>query len=213
MTDPADHADSLALTVCRLGLDPASGRLRHRGHLGVAIRGALFAELALDGRLTGERMPRPLGDSESGARMPDAVHRALGGRALTPWKRWFSHTNADLDAATAELVRAGVWRVEGKGRFFDNEAGLTLAQGERVDRYLSTTAVPAELDDAVVALLIGGAGLFGGKPRPRRELSSVDQLLMPVLREGVSQPETVRAAVRASLRAMRGRGRFPLSSR
>src|SRR5438445_135684 len=102
MTDPADHADSLALTVCRLGLDPASGRLRHRGHLGVAIRGAL---------------------------------------------------------------------------------------------------------------LIGGAGLFGGKPRPRRELSSVDQLLMPVLREGVSQPETVRAAVRASLRAMRGRGRFPLSSR
>jgi hypothetical protein len=213
MTEPADQADSLALTVCRLGLDPASGRLRHRGQLGVAIRGALFVELALDGRLAGERMPRPLGDSESGVRMPDAVHRALGGRALTPWKRWFSHTNADLKAATAELIRSGAWRAETKGRFFDNEAGFTLAQGERVDRYLSSTAVPAELDDAVVALLIGGAGLFGGKPRPRRQLSSVDLLLRPLLHEGLPQPETVRAAVRACLRAMRGRGRLPLSSR
>src|SRR5207302_5279428 len=104
-------------------------------------------------------------------------------RALTPWKRWFSHTNADLTTATAELVRAGSWRAEAKGRFFDNQAGFTLAQGERVDRYLSMTAIPAELDDAVVALLIGGAGLFGGRPQPRRQLSSVDLLLNPLLRD------------------------------
>jgi len=213
MTDPAAHADSLALTVCRLGLDPASGRLRNRGQLGVAIRGALFVELALADRLTGVRLPRAVGASDSGSRMPDAVHRALGGRGLTPWKRWFSHTTADLDTAAAELVRAGVWRAEPRGRFFDNQAGFTLAQGERVDRFLSAAAVPAELDDAVVALLIGGAGLFGSKPRPRRQLASVDEMLRPLLGNDVSQPETVRAAVRASLRAMRGRGRLPLSSR
>jgi hypothetical protein len=125
MTEPADHADSLALTVCRLGLDPASGRLRHRGQLGVAIRGAL--------------------------------------------------------------------------RYIERSAAVPSPHGSDGFRTPTQTSRPR----LPIALVIGGAGLFGGKPRPRRQLSSVDLLLRPLLHEGVPQPETVRAAVRACLRAMR----------
>jgi hypothetical protein len=80
-------------------------------------------------------------------------------------ERWFSHTGADVDAAVSALVEAGSLRSERPGRYIDNQAELTAAQAKQVNLLLISSAmvVPGGVEDAVVALLAGGAGLFGGR--------------------------------------------------
>jgi hypothetical protein len=208
MSSDVDRVESLGLTVCRLGLDPDSGRIRNRVQVGMAIRGALFVELALSDRLTGAKAPRAIGESGTGGGLADAVHAAVADRRLTRWKRWFSHTGADVDAAVSALVNAGSWRSERPGRYIDNQAELTAAQAEQVNLLLISSAmvVPGGVEDAVVALLAGGAGLFGGRARPRTQLTQLDRLLVPRLPAAESQRQPIQSAVRHSLRAMRGRG-------
>jgi hypothetical protein len=200
--------ESLGLTVCRLGLDPGTGRIRNRAQVGIAIRGALFVELALSDRLTGAKSPRAIGESLAGGGLADSVHASVAARGLTPWKRWFSHTGADVDAAVSALVEAGSWRSERPGRYIDNQAELTAAQAEQVNLLLISSAMvlPGEVEDAVVALLAGGAGLLGGGARPRTQLTQLDRLLVPRLPAAESQRQPIQSAVRHSLRAMRGRG-------
>ena len=206
-------SESLGLTVCRLGLDPASGRIRHRSQLGAAIRGALFVELVLEGRLSGNRLPRAIGESQTGQRLPDAVHAAIVGRGPTPWKRWFSHVGADVDAAVRTLVESGVWSLDKPRRYLDVQADLTSTQAVRVTEFLATTRAPGELEDAVVALLVGGAGVAGRRPRPRAQLMRLDRVLTPLLPADSGQGTAIRAAVRGALKAMRGRSWPSLRSR
>jgi hypothetical protein len=179
----------------------------------VAIRGALFVDLALSGRLAGARMPRVIGESETGTRLADAVHRSVAGRAPTPWRRWYSHTGADVRAATEELISSGLWRSAERGRFADTNPELTAAQGERVRQFAAGLAVPADLDDAVVSLFATGAGLLGDKPRPRRQLLAMRDVVGPLLPTEPAEREVVQAAITATLKALRNRGRMPLSSR
>ena len=159
--------DRIGLAVCRLGLNAGSGRIQHPVQLGIAIRGALFAELVLDGRLRGSRVPTVAGPSDTGNKLADSVHRAVSSRRPTPWKRWYSHVRADLEAATAALVSGGVWRDEGSGRFIDTDPELANGQAAGIAELLRLSVPPAEDEDAVVALLVGGAGPLGGRPRPR----------------------------------------------
>ena len=76
----AGGSEPLGVAVCRLSLDPVRGRVRHPIQVGVAIRAALFVELALAGRLVGARWPEAIGDSDTGAMMLDSVHSAVANR-------------------------------------------------------------------------------------------------------------------------------------
>jgi Golgi phosphoprotein 3 GPP34 len=227
MTEPADGGagaappESLALTIFRLSLT-SDGRLPHRTHAGIAVRGGLFAELILADRVSGDRIPRTAGAADSGDRLADSVFRAVDGRRPTSWKRWFSHTRPDAAAAEEELLRRAVLIRDGSGRLVDGLADITAKQAARVGQLLEiarssptaaalATRVPVAADDAIVALLVTGAGLLGGRPRPRSALGQLAKLL-PALTaaeaggpEPEQQREALRAAVKYSLIAMRGR--------
>ena len=225
-TDVAGDAGALGLAVCRLSLDPERGRIRHGNRVGIGIRGAVFAELILDGRIGGLSWPKAVGAAETGDRMPDAVHAAVRGRQKTNWKRWFAHVGADLDAASAELIRLGVWHRDPSGRLRDADPGLRLAQSDRIAQVVDVArsgsggAVFGELppEDAAVALLATGAGLLGGRPRPRAALAQFDRVLparsgRPLQRVALrargevavpDERDVLRAAVHAALVAMRG---------
>lgn len=220
-----DPGYALALTVCRLALEPTSGRIRHTGRVGIAVRGALFAELALAGRLIGIRAPRALDASDVTGEPADSLHKAVVAHRIKPYKRWFSHTTVDVEAALRALARHqlitpaehGGWRdidpglvaeqsvqasqlvamtpTQGLGRTFFGRARLAGPASARPDR----PSVPTE--DAVVALLATGAGLGGGRPRPRAALASLNGLLPPSDDVRIA---TARAAVHFSLRAVRG---------
>jgi hypothetical protein len=194
--------------------------VRHRGHAGIAIRAALFAELLFDGRLAGEKRPVPIGPSETGDPLADAVHRAVSARGALPWKRWFSHVGADVDAAGAQLQRTGAWRAgAARGVFVDNDPTLTSAQAAQVTELLALAQASPQTIleagagtlDAAVALLAVGAGLLGARPRPKLALRRMDSLLPEarLLRAaglGVdAQQDAVRTVTRTALVAMRRR--------
>lgn len=218
--DPATPPDSLALTVLRLAL-AEDGKLRHRTHAGIAVRGAVFAELVFDGRLRGIRSPLPSGAAETGSLLTDSVFRAVQGRAPTQWKRWYSHARVDTEAAANELVRLAAWTRAEPDRIVDALTDHTEAQLRHVlalldlNRRLAmptvpavTTggAAPAQPEDAVVALLALGAGLRGDRPRPKAALRQFDRLLPVTPAPTVESPEqwaTLRAAVRNSLIGIR----------
>jgi hypothetical protein len=214
VTEPAvpDPVGSMAITVCRLAIDPHHGRLNHRNRVGIAVRGALFAELALTQRLRGERLPRAIGDSERTGELADSLHRAVAQRPATNFKRWFSHTGADVEAALRTLRKQELVRSDEAGQLRDADPGLAAEQALRINELLALSsakqAVPIE--DAVVALLATGAGIAGGRPRPRLALARLDQLLPPVTEDVHDGRASARAAVRQSLIAVRraAGGRF-----
>jgi hypothetical protein len=189
--------------VCRLALDPATGQLRHQAQVGMAIRGALFLELILDGRLTGKKYPCAVGPSETDGRLADSLHRAVAGRQPLQWRRWFGHTKADTEAAVGRLVSGGVWRQDGS-RLAETDPGRLLGAHEHVSGLLAVHSGAAPLEDVAVALLSSGAGLAGSRPRPRAQLSRMREM-MPLLPEALAERELARAAVRASLVAIRRR--------
>jgi hypothetical protein len=204
-TREPDPTNSMGITVCRLAIEPRSGRLRHRNRVGIAVRGALFAELALSRRLSGERLPKAIGDSDSTGELADSLHRAVAQRSATSFKRWFSHTGADVDAAVRALQLHGLVSRDGAARLQDADPGLATEQTLRITELLagSTTSDSVAAEDAVVALLATGAGIAGGRPRPRLALGRLDQLLPPLPAEMDGTRATARAAVRHSLIAIR----------
>ncbi|MDQ1721433.1 MAG: hypothetical protein QOI26_1167, partial [Pseudonocardiales bacterium] len=98
MTALPGDTEELALAVCRLSLNPARGRLRHPHQVGIAVRAALFTELAGAGRLVGIRQPEAVGESDTGNPLADALHRAVAERRPAAGKRWYSHVDADRRA-------------------------------------------------------------------------------------------------------------------
>lgn len=202
---PAAAAEPIALLVCRLGLDPVRGRVRRRLRVGIAVRAALFAELALSGRLIGSRFPYPVGESVTGRPLLDAVHAAVVARRPTPWQRWFNHVDADREAATAALVTAGRWRMA-DGRIVDDAAGATVIEQQRIAQVLAGRQPPDELSLTIVALLAAGYGVGDRRAAPRAAGRLVKPWLAPQLANcgaDTAEQEAVLASTRAALVAMR----------
>ena len=202
MTEPAEPA---ALLVCRLGLDPVRGRIRRHTQVGIAVRAALFAELALSGRLIGGRFPHPVGESVIGQPLPDAVHAAVVARRPTPWKRWFNHVDPDREAATTALVTAGRWRVE-NGRIVDTAAGATVVEQQRIAQLLASRQPAEDLSLTIVAVLAAGYGVGDRRAAPRTAGRLVKSWLRPQLAASGADPaaeEAVLASTGAALVAMR----------
>jgi hypothetical protein len=142
----------------------------------------------------------------------------VAARAPTHWKRWFSHTGADADAAVRALVGGDALAGDPGVERPDRRADDTSAQAQRVAQLVQAAAQapsPAAViavsggavpvSDAVVALLATAAGLAGGRPRPRAALGRLPRLLPPSGGPDAAAQDTVRAAVRHGLTTIRGR--------
>ena len=207
---PADWPDEpLGVTICRLSIDPVRGRVRHPLQVGIAIRTAMFLELALSGRLVGQNWPEAVGPSDTGNKLPDSVHRAVAGRRSIGWRRWFSHVTADRVAATDYLLDAEVWRREGN-RLVDPRAGETVLRQREIARAMSAGELPGDLYTLLVYLLVSGAGGCG-RPAPRRAWRLAKVALPPLL-PGQGGAAGY-AAVRTGLRAIRRAATFRMFSR
>jgi hypothetical protein len=208
---PSD-TEQLALAVCRLSLNPVRGRVRHSHHVGIAVRAALFTDLAASGRLVGVHHPQAVGESDTGSPLADALHRAVAGRRPTPWRRWYGHVDADRKAATAALIADGRWRSEAR-RLVDADAGATVLQQQRVIEQLTARQAPDSLEQTLLVLLAGGHGAGAGRPAPRRSRRLASGWLEPHLRSAGHGGDATVAAVNAALRAMRRASTFPVLSR
>lgn len=198
-------AEPVALVICRLGLDPVRGRIRNRLRVGIAVRAALFAELALAGRVIGSRFPYPVGESVTGQPLLDSVHAAVVTRRATAWKRWFNHVDADREAATAALVTAGRWRIEA-GRIIDTAAGATVTEQQRIAQLLAAGQSPDELRLTIVAILAAASGVGDRRAAPRAAGRLVKTWLAPQLAgcgAEAAEQEAVLASTKAALVAMR----------
>lgn len=210
-TLPGD-TEQLALAVCRLALNPARGRLRHPHHVGIAVRAALFTELAGSGRLVGLHHPQAIGEAVTGNPLTDALHRAVAGRRPTPWRRWYSHIDADRKAATNALIEAGRWRSEGR-RLVDVDPSSTVLQQQQVATLLAAKQAPETLDLALLVLLAGGYGAGSVRPGPRRSRRLAKPWLEPHLQVAGHGGDATLAALRGAFRAMRRANTIPFTSR
>lgn len=212
MSGLSSDTEQLALAVCRLALNPASGRVRHPHQVGIAVRAALFTDLTTSGRLVGVRWPQPVGESDTGSQLADALHRAVAGRRPTPWRRWYGHVDADRKAATAALIADGRWRSEAS-RLVDADAGATVLQQQRVVELLAARQAPDSLAQVLLVLLAGGHGAGAARPGPRRSRRLATSWLEPHLRSAGHGGDATVAAVNAALVAMRRASAIPLLSR
>jgi Golgi phosphoprotein 3 GPP34 len=171
--------DRIAVDLLRMARDPASGRIRHRSALDIALRAALFAELALNGKIVDEvNAPALVSDEPTGDRIFDAIRRTVAARPNVMWRRWFRHVRVDRAALCAELVDAGRWeRTRGwPAAFSDANPEQAQAIAFEVDRVARFERAPRDSRDAVLTLLAISSGAVGRRPRPaavRRELKSV----------------------------------------
>lgn len=208
----SESADEpLGVAVCRLSLDPVRGRVRHPIQVGVAIRAAMFVELALQGRVVGSRWPEAIGDSDTGAPLLDSVHTAVANRRPTAWKRWFSHVDADREATTKQLIAAGRWQLVGR-RIIDSDPGATVLDQQRILQFLQRKDAPPDLQTAILTLLVGGAG-GAGRPAPRRSRKLAKTWLAPHLVTSGRAGEAALHSVLASMSAIRRANPLPFMSR
>ena len=212
MTGLPEQTEQLALAVCRLALNPARGRLRRPYHVGIAVRAALFTELAGAGRLIGLHHPEAIGESDTGNPLPDALHRAVAGRRPAAWRRWYSHVDADRQAATDALIASGRWRLEGR-RLVDVDPASTVLQQQRVAELLGAKQAPDTLDMTLLVLLAGGYGAGSLRPGPRRSRRLAKPWLEPQLRTAGHGGDATLAALRGAFRAMRRANTIPFTSR
>lgn len=172
--------EPLGVEICRLSLDLGRGRIRHPRQVGIAIRAGLFADLALDGHVFGQKTPETQGDGDTGHKLTDAVHRAVAGRRSTGWGHWFNHIDADRKACVAYLVDSGIWSRDGR-RLIDNTDGRTLEDQQRIQLAGRPEAdVPGDVRDAILVLLLLAAGAQG-RPMPRRAGKLARVWLPPLL--------------------------------
>ncbi|MEO6502136.1 MAG: hypothetical protein ABIQ09_09525 [Jatrophihabitantaceae bacterium] len=212
MTELSGDTEQLALSACRLALNPARGRLGRPHHVGIAVRAALFTELAGSGRLVGLHHPQAIGESDTGNPLPDALHRAVAGRRPVAWRRWYSHVDADRRAATDALIRAGRWRLEGR-RLIDIDPASTVLQQRRVAELLGAKQAPDTLDLTLLVLLAGGYGAGSLRPGPKRSRRLTRPWLEPHLLTSGHGGDATLAALRAAFRAMRRANSIPFTSR
>jgi Golgi phosphoprotein 3 (GPP34) len=212
VTELPSDTEQLALAVCRLSLNPARGRLRHPHQVGIAVRAALFTDLARAGRLVGRVRPEAVGESDTGNPLPDALHRAVASRRPALWKRWYSHVDADRRAATEALIAAGRWHAQG-GRLVDADPGATALQQQRVTELLMAKQAPDALDLTLLVLLAGGHGAASGRPAPTRSRRLAKLWLEPQLPTAGHGGDATVAAVFYALSAMRRASSVPFLSR
>lgn len=171
--------DRIAVDLLRVARDPATGRIRHRGALDVSLRAALFAELALDGKIVDEiNAPVLTSAGPTGDRIFDAVLRAVQARPNVAWLRWFRHVSGDRKALCAELVDAGRWEPTRSwpASFSDAKPDEVQAIAFELQRVARLERAPRNPREAVLTLLAIVCGALGRRPRPaavRRELRSV----------------------------------------
>lgn len=201
--------EPLGVAICRLSLDPVRGRIRHPLQVGIAIRAGMFAELTLAGRVIGRQWPQAVGESRTGNPLPDAVHRAVSNRRPTQWRRWFSHVQADRQAAIDYLVESGRWQLDGK-RIVDPQAAETVLEQQEVLRTINAAEMPADVETMMVRLLTAAAGGMG-RPAPVRSWRLAKVWLPQVLPEGANHATYF--ATRAGLRAIRRAATFRVFSR
>lgn len=211
-TELTGDTEQLALAVCRLSLNPARGRLRHPHHVGIAVRAALFTELAGAGRLVGVHHPQVVGESDTGNPLPDALHRAVASRKPAAWRRWYNHVEADRQAATDALIEAGRWRSEDR-QLVDLDPASTVLQQQRVAELLAAKQPPDTRELALLVLLAGGHGAGQLRPAPRLSRRLVKPWLVPQLRTAGHGGDATLAALRAGFAAMRRANAVPFLSR
>lgn len=171
--------DRIAVDLLRMARNPASGRIRHPASLDVALRAALFAELALNGRLVDQlNAPALTSDEPTGDHIFDTIRRTVAARPNVTWRRWFRHVRVDRAALCAELVEAGRWeRTRGwPAAFSDAKSEEAQALAFEINRIVRFERAPADSREAVLTLLAISCGAVGRRPRPaavRRELKSV----------------------------------------
>jgi hypothetical protein len=171
--------DRIATDLLRMARNPATGRLRHRAALEVALRAALFAELALNGKLVDQvNAPSLVDDEPTGDRILDAIRRTVEQRPNVTWRRWFRHVRVDRTALSEELVDAGRWERKPGWRtaFTDTKPEEAQALAFEVNRVATYDRAPADAREAVLAVLAIACGTAGTRPRPgavRRELKSL----------------------------------------
>lgn len=159
--------------------NPASGRIRYAGAVDVALRAALFAELALSGRVVDElNAPVLTSDEPTGDHIFDAIRRTVAARPHVTWRRWFRHVSVDRAALCAELIEAGRWERTRSwpAAFRDAKPEEAQALAFEVNRVATFERAPADSREAVLTLLAISCGAVGRRPRPaavRRELKSV----------------------------------------
>jgi len=204
-------SEELGLTVCRLSLDAGRGRIRHPHQAGIAIRAAVFVDLACDGRIAGMQWPEIVGEPPPAGTLAAAVYGAVAQRRRTGWRRWFNHTTADREAATRSLIAAGQWQQDGR-RVLDTDQSQLVAGQLRVSQRLSAGQPPEGLTDCVLSLLAGGAGLGGNRPVPRAARKLAKTWLPPLTAGNGNVGVTVQAVVDAALLAMRRASSVPFST-
>jgi hypothetical protein len=188
--------DRIAVDLLRMARDPGSGRLRHRGSLEIALRAALFAELALNGKLVDQvNSPTLTSHEPTGDRIFDGIRGAVEARPNVTWRRWFRHVRVDRTALSAELVDAGHWRrTRGwPAAFADAEPEEAQALAYEINRIVSFDRAPVDSREAVLALLAVASGASGRRPRPaaiRRELKP----LLDIVNHHTAQKIVVTAA-------------------
>jgi hypothetical protein len=171
--------DRIAVDLLRMARDPGSGRIKHRGSLDIALRAALFAELALNGKLVDQvNAPSLTSDDPTGDRILDAIRGAVQARPNVTWRRWFRHVRVDRTALSAELVDAGRWRRTRSwpATFADAKPEEAQALAFEINRVVTFDRAPVDSREAVLALLAVSSGATGRRPRPaavRRELKSL----------------------------------------
>ena len=207
--------DRIATRLLLVGRDAASGRLRYRTALEKALRGALFADLALQDSLVTDGMaPVPSGD-ETGDKTLDSVRKTVADRPDVAWWRWFRHTTVDRVELTRQLVESGRWTSSGNlvaQRFTDNDSAASLDLGFRLERIGAGAQEPADASEAVLAIFASMCGAGQLRPRGRfnrdRELTVYASLLDRVGMRGDPRRDTVQIAVLTTARAIRRRRRL-----
>jgi hypothetical protein len=195
--------DRIAIDLLRMARNPATGRLRHRSSLEVALRAALFSELALSGKVVDDANAPSLADDEpTGDRILDAIRRTIEQRPHVTWRRWFRHVRVDRIALCDELVASGQWtRKSGPLRAYtDAKPEEPQALAFELTKIVTFERAPADSREAVLALLAVASGAVGRRPRPRavrRELKSV--------LEAVNHHTTQKIVVTAATVIRRGR--------
>lgn len=181
-SDETRHAavpDRIAVDLLRMARNPATGRIRYVSALDVALRAALFAELALNGRVVDQlSAPALTSDEPTGDHIFDAVRRTVAARPNVAWRRWFRYVRVDRVGLSAELVEAGRWERTRRwpAVFRDAKPEEVQALAYEVNRVASLERAPADSREAVLTLLAVCCGAIGRRPHPaavRRELTSV----------------------------------------
>ena len=171
--------DRIAIDLLRMARNPATGRIRHRSSLEIALRAALFSELALTGKVVDEvNSPHLTDNVPTGDRILDAIRRTIEQRPDVTWRRWFRHVRVDRTALCAELVESGQWeRKPGLLRGFnDTKPEEPQALAFELNKVVTFERAATDSREAVLTLLAVASGAIGRRPRPqavRRELKSV----------------------------------------